>query len=471
MTRPALAAFAAFAALALSACATGTVERSLTRVDELARPAAGAPVALARSDQDRTRAAATVDSLLEATVDAAAAVRIALAGSPAVQVLLAEQAQATAASLQNARPGNPTLTLERLVRGDVVEIGRLLSIGLVDLLSLPSRSGIAETQIEAGAIRAASDIVRKAVDARMAWVEAVAASQAARYADDVLLAAEAGDELARRMKEAGNFNRLQQAREQAFRADAIARQMRASHAALAARERLVRVLGLSRDQATRLRLPDRLPDLPPSAREESTLRRHAFDARLDVQLAHHELTATAKRLGLTRVTSWVDAAHVGVARNSESGEPVQRGFEIELPLPLFDTGDAKRAGAEAAYLAALARTAQVAVEARSQVAEAYSAYRTAYRLARQYQDEVVPLQQAIAEENLLRYNGMLISVFELLADARAQIGAVVAAIEAQRDFWLADYDLDATLAGRAPVARAGAGGDAPPAASATAAAH
>ena len=48
---------------------------------------------------------------------------------------------------------------------------------------------------------------------------------------------------------------------------------------------------------------------------------------------------------------------------------------------------------------------------------------------------------------LLRYNGMLVGVFELLADARAQIGAVVAAIEAQRDFWLADAALNAALAG------------------------
>jgi hypothetical protein len=42
----------------------------------------------------------------------------------------------------------------------------------------------------------------------------------------------------------------------------------------------------------------------------------------------------------------------------------------------------------------------------------------------------VPLRKQIAEENLLRYNGMLIGVFELLADARAQIASVNAAIEA-----------------------------------------
>jgi len=43
---------------------------------------------------------------------------------------------------------------------------------------------------------------------------------------------------------------------------------------------------------------------------------------------------------------------------------------------------------------------------------------------------------------------MFISVFELLADARAQIASVHGAIEAQRDFWLAEADLQLALVGR-----------------------
>ena len=70
------------------------------------------------------------------------------------------------------------------------------------------------------------------------------------------------------------------------------------------------------------------------------------------------------------------------------------------------------------------RGARPPINARSEVREAYPAYRTAYDLARHYRDEIVPLRKRIAEENLLRYNGMLISVFELLADAREQIASV-----------------------------------------------
>ena len=54
----------------------------------------------------------------------------------------------------------------------------------------------------------------------------------------------------------------------------------------------------------------------------------------------------------------------------------------------------------------------------------------------------------ISEENVLRYNGMLIGVFELLADSRDQIGAVISAIAAEQQFWLTDAALQATLIGR-----------------------
>jgi outer membrane protein TolC len=115
------------------------------------------------------------------------------------------------------------------------------------------------------------------------------------------------------------------------------------------------------------------------------------------------------------------------------------------------------------------RSQQVIIDAHSQVRQSYHAYRTSLDVARHYRDEIVPLRKAIAEENLYRYNGMLIGVFELLADAREQVASVITAIETQRDFWLADAALNNTLIGRseslpralgpAPKAAAAGGGD------------
>ena len=53
--------------------------------------------------------------------------------------------------------------------------------------------------------------------------------------------------------------------------------------------------------------------------------------------------------------------------------------------------------------------------------------------------------------NMWGYNGMLASVWELLAETRASMAAVNAAMDAQRDFWLADTDLQLALTGSSPA--------------------
>ena len=169
--------------------------------------------------------------------------------------------------------------------------------------------------------------------------------------------------------------------------------------------------------------------------------------RLDVQMARRNAEATASALGLSRATGFINVFDAGMINKSETGRPRANGYEISLELPIFDWGGARIARAEATYMQAVYRTADIAVRARSEVRLAYSAYRTSHDIARHYRDEVVPLRKRISEEVLLRYNGMLASVFELLADARDQAGSVNAAIDAQRDFWIAETGLQAAING------------------------
>jgi outer membrane protein TolC len=390
--------------------------------------------------------------LLARPLDADGAVRIALAYSPALQAMLYDAAAESAAATQSARLPNPVFAFERLSRGRgdarELEITRSLSVALLDVLFLPTRLRLAEAQQQVTRLHLAGTVVQAAIDARRAWVEAVAAQQSLQYVEQVKAAADAGAELARRMQAAGNFNKLQRAREQAFAADAVARLARARQATRESREALVRILGLDARQAAALVLPDRLPDLPATSRDEALVTQAAMDQRLDVQVARANLSLVAREQGLSRITSVVNGFELGLVSVSETGEGTWKGFDIDLPLPIFDVGDARRAQSQALYMAALQRTAQLAVDAGSQVRERYGAYRTAYDLARHYRDEIVPLRKAIADEQQLRYNGMLIGVFELLADAREQIATVVEAIDAQRDFWLADAALQGTLIGR-----------------------
>jgi hypothetical protein len=82
---------------------------------------------------------------------------------------------------------------------------------------------------------------------------------------------------------------------------------------------------------------------------------------------------------------------------------------------------------------------------RSDARETYLRYRAAFDWAEHYQKEILPLRQKISEEQLLRYNGMIIGVFELLDDARQQAKAVTEYLEALHLFWKAEAALAPAL--------------------------
>ena len=443
---------AAAAMLVLAGCASTAINKNFSSVQQLSQERLGSDVKWLTTDDARRQAQTDVDAMLAKPLGPDDAVRIALAYSASLQAMLYEGAASSASATQSARLPNPVFAFERLMRNDggALELGlaRTLSFSVFDLLLYPSRLRLADHQQQVTRLTLATNVVQAATETRQAWVSAVAAQQSLQYVKQVKATADASSELARRMQAVGNYSRLQRAREQAFAADAVAQLARATQATRSSREVLVRALGLTDQQAASLKLPERLPDLPAQPKDEATVAKAAMDQRLDVSMARANLDFVAREQGLTRITRIVNGLEVGVTRKSETGLAPQRGYTVSVPLPIFDFGDATRARAESIYMAAFNRTAQIAVDASSQVRENYGAYRTAYDLARHYRDEIVPLRKTIAEENILRYNGMLIGVFELLAESREQIGSVVLAIEAQRDFWMSDAALQATLIGK-----------------------
>ena len=428
------------AAVFLAACAPLQTRQSLQAANALTQPQTGAPLQLQRDQAQRQQAQTQIDALLRQPLAADDAVRIAVLGSPALQALIAQAQADSAASTQDARLTNPLFSFERLlIGGGGVEITRSLSIGLLDLLTQPTRARIDTARQEQLRLRLASEVLRLAAQARMAWVRAVAAQQIAAYDRDVVGATQATATLAARMQQAGNFTRLDAAQQGLFAADSQLSLNRAELAATQTRETLVRALGLSPEQATHLVLPTQLPK-PPAELPAPTAGplQAALDARLDVPLARAEFDAQAQAAALVRNTSLIDHVEVGGVRKTYSDAPAQNGFDLTLPLPVFDLGDARRSAVADAVLAARNRALATAQDAASQLREADALRRSAWQQQRITQDNIVPLAQTVLDESQLRYNGMLIGTFQLVAAAQTQVQAVRAAIGAQRDFWLAD---------------------------------
>jgi hypothetical protein len=89
---------------------------------------------------------------------------------------------------------------------------------------------------------------------------------------------------------------------------------------------------------------------------------------------------------------------------------------------------------------------------------AFKVYQASHSMARTSRDDVLRLRTYITEETVLHYNGMLKSVWDLLGEVSNQAAAEVDAIDAQRDFWLAQTDFQWTLQGGAPTTFVSPGG-------------
>ncbi|MEY4909898.1 MAG: hypothetical protein RL260_3616 [Pseudomonadota bacterium] len=456
MKPPRSLAWSALAAAAvLAGCATTSPDAAIEPVQQQLRQHTGTtltrwPDAQAPSADVRQR----TSTLLATPLAMDGAVEVALLNHRGLQAALADLGVTQAELAQVTRLPNPGFTFSRTTSGTEVEWERGLHLNLGRLLLMPLTRTLENHRLAQQQAQTTQRVVTQIATVRRAWVEAVAAEESLRYLQQVHDAAAAGAELARRMAQAGNFNKLSLAREQSFGADAVLNVARGERTRDASRERLNRALGLWGDQLD-YTLPGRLPDLPAAPVEQPDIEQRALAQRLDVQAAKTATEQTARALGLTRTTRFLNVLEIGATRSVTNDGHRSRAWEVGLELPLFDWGDAKVARAEATYTASLHRTAEIAIDARSEVREAYRHWRHTWDIARHVQTAIVPLRQRIRDENVLRYNGMLIGVFELLADARAQIASVNSAIDARREFWLADADLQMAMLGR-PTLSAGA---------------
>ena len=436
----------------LGGCASLGEDAGFSDVEKAVQERAGVETKWVRSEDEANTVRGRLKELLAKPLGPKEAVQVALLNNPGLQAGYAEVGIAEADLVQASRWRGPTFSFARLRRGDEIERERSVFFDVLGLITIPLSVRGEEARFAAAKSRAASEGLRVALETRKAWFTAVSASESTRYAEQVKEAAEASAELARRMAAVGNWPKLNLAREQAFYAEATVQLARARQAEASARERLARLMGLWGDDLA-FQLPERLPELPQAPREFGPdLETQALAQRLDVQAARRDTEALARSLGLTKATRFVSLLEFGLINNSETGQENQRGWEVEIGIPIFDFGTARTARAERLYMQSVNRVAEAAIQARSEVRDAYAAYRTNFDVARHYRDEIVPLRKRISEEMVLRYNGMLASVFELLADSREQVAAVNAYIETLRDFWMAESDFQMALTGRSPGA-------------------
>jgi len=425
-----------------------------------------------RTEDDTEWAKGAVQDLLRRSLTVDAAVQIALLNNRGLQASYNELALAEADLVQESLPPNPTFSIFRIAGNGALEAERQIVGNILALSTLPFRSEIARQRFQKAQLRAAEETLRLAAEVRRTYFRAVAANELVGLLTDAKSTAESTAQLALKLGQTGALDKLDQAREQVFYAETAADLATLRQDATSSRERLIRLLGLW-DGDIGIRLPQKLPVLPRRPVSLPRIEVDAVEHRIDLQIARIEMGALAKSLNLTEATRFVtllDLAGVDRKTRDPSGLAFrERGFDVQFQIPIFDGGEVRVRQAAETYNQAFNLLTEKAVNVRSEARDAFRVYRSTYDIAGHYQREVLPLRKIISDEMQLRFSSMQVDVFALLTEARQRIAALRAAIEAKRDFWLAQSELQTAVNGggtsetqRGPrastTAQAGSGG-------------
>ncbi len=437
----------------LAGCARVDQAQDFGAMQAMVRARTGAAPAPDGTTDEAT--AARVTALLAAPLGPQDAVRIALLQNRGLRADYAGIGLAEADLLAAELPENPQLDgavrfPDRLY--GITDVGFALTEGVASLILRPAHERIGKAEIAAARLRVVAAAVRLVARTETAYFRLCAAEAAAKLARARARDASAAAMLAARMRAAGTMNALEAARLAARAAARASAQTTAETAVAEARAALGGLTGLSEAQMAGLRVPDRLPEVPPVAVPTGDLAGLAIRGNVDLAALRAEAVTAAKRLGVRRDYGWLTDAQLGVGREQNPEHYTVTGPVFQIPLPLFDHGQAARLRAAVRLRRDENTMRQTALDLRARVAALRARLAAAAAIARRYREHEVPLRQAAVAQAVRQYNFMLLGDFGLLAQQDAALEARAGLVTATRDYWLARAALDEALGGGQAVA-------------------
>ena len=449
--------------LILGGCVSSTEYSATTagfsNVSNKTAEATGKDTVWVQNRQDAQLVSGRVKTLLtKKTVDVETAVQIALLNNKGLQAAYADLGDSSADAWQSTMLVNPTVGIGLTGIGTpgleaYRAIEGVIATNILALVTHKRNVEIADAGFRKAQLAAAVRTLQLAAETRRAWITAVASWETVAQLSQAQAAADAASELAKKLGETGSMTKGGQAREHVFYAELAGQTAKARLEARLAKEELTRLMGLWGSDID-YQIPNRLAQLPKGLVKRDLIEAEALQRRVDLQMAKLDLDTTAKSYKLTEATRYVTDLEIlsgfETERELEDGEKKKDttgNVELEFVIPIFDSGKARMRKGELAYMRSVNLLAEKAVNVRSEARSAYQAYRSNYDIARHYRNSVVPLRTKIEEESLLTYNGMISNTFELLADSREKVNSILLAVNAKRDFWLAEANLAPAIYG------------------------
>jgi len=391
-----------------------------------------------------------VGRLLSQPLTVNSAVRLALLNHRGVRASLAALGVPRGQLMQDSLPPNPEVEVSLRAPSDSVqplqaEIG--VDYEISALLVLPLRRAAARTELYAARQRAACEILDVAYRARLAFYEVAARTQQLALRQQARDLAAAAYAVREELFRAGNTAALDLEQERAAKEAARLGVAEAELAMREARERLNAALGLAGTQTAWSLAKDALSasTAPPSEDAEQ----RAIDASLELAALRGQAVAAEQRARLHRATGVLP--HLGAGFHGEhDGGSWELGGHFSLSLPLFNQNQGRVAAAHAEAGALRERLLAVEAELRARVRIVMARLSLSLSRAQILREGVVPARERALRELQLQYNGMQMSVFQLLDARRLLFDAQAAYVDALREAQEARAALELLLSGHSP---------------------
>ena len=386
--------------LAVGGCSAPSRRENLDAAARLIAGQVAAPLLWRLDPQADAAAFEQVEALLVDGLTLQESIKVAFLASPELQLALEKLEISRADFVLATTISNPVVVAgTRQPQGDLAAFypDRTISFGIVqgivDLLTIPGRVGVAKHDLEQARHDAGNSAVRLAALVAQAWMDycaelqmreinerAVAVTQTAY---DNLLAAGASTE---ELLEA--------------RGALLSRQrdlMRANLAVSKARADLEEQMGIAGwrdDWVVRQTLPP-LPATDPDPMAEETA---AMDRRLDLRAGKAAIESRLRLLSHQRLFRWLNQVDIGVFRDQVVGGTSFTGPNVAIELPLFDTRHAQVLNADAQLRSELRRLEVTRLVARREIRTAAAEMLATRQLLEQVEGEILPtLRQQLAD--------------------------------------------------------------------------
>ncbi len=415
-----------------------------------------------RSARDAIEAATGIDldaAPADGSLTVEEATRRALASHPGIAAAFREIGVAKAAWVRSGLPSNPVLDLAVFLPsgGGSAGLEAGLAASLLDLWRIPIRTEVAAADLRATVLRVADLAAATARDTRVAYFDALAASEELRLREEeAALRSRTRDQVAVR-RDAGRATEWEESVAESARLDAALRVLGARRDADRARRALAERMAAPLDDRTPLSsdLPAAAGVLPGEDDVASWVER-ARESRLELRALREEIESARAGERLSE-TAWLSGASIGVAseraelpKGNPARNPSRTGPTVSVPLPVFDRGAS--AVAEARFrrerLELLLDAAELRVE--REVRDAAGALATAREAAAFCRGALVPQAERRLALARSAYDSGVGSITEVTLAERDLLDARRTELRTRREAATASADLARALGGPAP---------------------